>query len=33
MACVRWVGHDIGRVGARGVLVRRMGCYGETDVW
>jgi hypothetical protein len=30
VACMRWVGHGPGRVYARaGVLVRRLGCYGE----
>jgi hypothetical protein len=30
MACVRWVGHGIGHLDARGVLVRRPGYHGET---
>jgi hypothetical protein len=35
MACVRWVGHGIGRLnvceaGGGGLLVRKLGCYGET---
>jgi hypothetical protein len=30
IACVRWMRHGIGRSGALGVLVRRLGCYGET---